>query len=579
MRRLGLGCAISLVVACRGGAVAPVVVTPTMAPGDATVASEAIGAPLMTRVAELSQQLREHGVRLGGVASRGFITHGTEVTTAFEVPAGGCLSVVSMASPGVHDLDAHLFDPNGSLVVEDVERDAHPTVQLCAAEARRVYHVIEAFDGEGAYLVAGFLSDSREGLDAVARAVGGHPGTAGSAGAGGSDLERRLNELRDGISHRGFVPTGDTQRGEFARPGAQRFPVPVTPDRCYTLAALGDGEVRDVDLSVLDASGDEIARDVRPERDGMVQLCPATAQTLSVEVRVRAGGGSVLLSTFAAEAAGVGGVNALWLGERMSWGASATPLAQAIEDTTRALTTAGFTRTGTFTRWTLSPAEAREESVMLEGGRCAVIAAVAGRGVGALRLEVFDAAGERLARGRPLGGASVAVLCPPARETVRAVAVPEAGNGEAALGVFLGSTVPTWVAGSDRAAVSEVYGEIVSAQAQGWQLVGAPERARIGGQSQRLREVDRAAGRCVRVTGSGGRGSPWIQLAVRDASGRRPWLQVREGSATVVRCGAAAEHLRAEVRTDPPGAPEGDGFVTVFERAEASEPQGDAPGR
>ena len=227
-----------------------------------SAASTARAAPaeaLVARAREIEQQARGAQVRLLGVVAHGFITHQAAVTTPVDVPENGCLALVALGSTGLRDLDAHLFDPAGALLVEDVETDPHPTVQLCTTAARRVYHVLDAYEGNGAYAVAAFVTD-RAGLAEVARVVGGQPGMAVGTGGERSEIERRMNELRDGIARRGFQPVGGPSRADFAAAGARRVPIPVTPDRCYTFAAVADGEVRDADLVVYDANGEAIAR-------------------------------------------------------------------------------------------------------------------------------------------------------------------------------------------------------------------------------------------------------------------------------------------------------------------------------
>ncbi|MEI8259824.1 MAG: hypothetical protein WCJ30_29555, partial [Deltaproteobacteria bacterium] len=335
------------------------------------------------------------------------------------------------------------------------------TQQICATDARRVYHVIETYvsdqsssEGHGAYAVAVFRSD-RRGLEVVARSIGGHPGTALSSSANATDAERRLIELRGGIARRGFQPNTDTIRAAFPAPGAVRYPFAVVPDRCYTYAALAEGSLSDVDVSVYDPDGEEIARDVRPERDAFVQICPAAAETLSVEVRARPGSGLVLLQSFSADAAQVGGANTLWLGERVAWRASATALPQSIDATRAALESAGFSHATPPASFPLAPGEARTQRVTVEAGRCTAIAAVIGRGLGRASLDVHAANGDFVARGTFQRAATIAVVCPSAREELQLHLHADVGTGDAAIMTAIDGTIPAWASGADRAAVSE----------------------------------------------------------------------------------------------------------------------------
>ncbi len=529
-------------------------------------------APLAQRFEQLSRTLAPQGVHYDGIVASGFITHGTNITTPIDVPANQCLSIIALASSSVHDLDAHLFGPDGDVVVEDIETDPHPTVQICATETRRVYHVIETYvsdqstsEGHGAYAVALFRSD-RPGLEAVARAIGGHPGTALSSSANASDSERRLMELREGIARRGFQPNTDTLRASFPAPGAVRYPFAVVPDRCYTYAALAEGSIADTDLSVYDPDGEEIARDVRPERDAFVQICPAAAETLQVEVRARPGSGIVLLQSFAADAAQVGGANTLWLGERVAWRASATPLPQSIDATRSALEAVGYSHASAPGSFALSPGEARTQRVSVEAGRCTAIAAVIGRGLGRASLDVHAANGDFVARGSFVNAATVAVVCPTAREELQLHLRADVGTGDAAIFTAVDGTVPAWAGGADRVAVSETLAGQLATVGAGWHAEGSPERLRVGARAVRSREVDLASGTCTRFAVSAGGGLPVVALAVRSASGNVMAQGGADGTAIVTRCVQTGEHVRLEITIDPPGPTEFDAFLTRYTR-------------
>ncbi len=564
---------------CQRAAPATLVPVSAASSGGAAPGASAPSPPLVARLREIEQQLGGGPVRLLGVVAHGYITHAAAVTTPVDVPANACLSLVALGSTGVRDLDAHLFDPSGDVLVEDVETDPHPTVQLCASTPRRVYHMLEAYEGNGAYLVAAFATD-RGGLNQIARVMGGHPATAPGAGGERSEIERRINELRDGIARRGFQPSGEPTRADYAAAGAVRVPLVVTPDRCYTVAAVADASVRDANLAVYDAQGELIARDERPAQDAVLQLCPAVSGPLSVEVRAVTGPGTVVLQAFSADAATLGGASALWLGERLAWGARAESLDATAPQVARDLTTMGYTPTGDANgrgaQQPLAPGETREVAVRAEAGRCTAVAAIAGRGVAGVRVEVFDARGDLTARGARHGAATVAVVCPTAAEELRAVVSAASGSGPVMVRTFQNAAPPAWVAGVDRVAVSEAMADAWARADGGWRAEGTPEKIRIGAGSRRVRDVDRASGECVRWTASAGRGLPWVSIALRGANGDRVAWSSGEGTAVVTRCGGAAERLQLEVRTDPAAGPEVDAVLSRAVRSE-SRAAADAP--
>jgi hypothetical protein len=143
------------------------------------------------------------------------------------------------------------------------------------------------------------------------------------------------------------------------------------------------------------------------------------------------------------------------------------------------------------------------------------------------------------------------------------------GQGEVIVRTFHSAAQPAWIADVDRVAVSESMAD-AWARAEGqWRADGTPEKVRVGAGARRVRDVERAAGQCVRWTAAAGRGLPWVSVVLRGAGGDRVAAGEGEGTAVVTRCGAAAERLQLEVRTDPPMAPETDAVLSRAVRPDA----------
>jgi hypothetical protein len=288
--------------------------------------------------------------------------------------------------------------------------------------------------------------------------------------------------------------------------------------------------------------------------------------TLAIEVRVASatGGGAVVLQAFAADAASLGGANALWLGERTTSGARAEALDQAAPQVLRTLATMGFTPTPEAPRpaETLGAGESRERELRAEAGRCTLVAAIGGRGLGGLRIELFTRDGDLVARGAQHGSAAVAAVCPSSAEPLRAVVSARTGTGAVLLRTLQNTAAPAWITDIDRVAVSETLADAWARADAGWQAEGTPEKLRVGAGARRVREINRAAGECVRYTASAGRGLPWVSLALRAASGDRVASTTAEGTAVITRCGDTAERLQLELRTDPSTSPEVDAVLS-----------------
>ncbi|MFO0561410.1 MAG: hypothetical protein U0269_25555 [Polyangiales bacterium] len=524
-------------------------------------------APLLAqRVEAIVRGAAPSGARFTRYVAAGFLTERQSVTHAIDVPRGTCVSIVAYASPAITDLDARVYDGDGELLVEDVEPDAHPTVQLCGDEARRVFHVAQAFEGEGAYAIAMFTGDRRA-MDAIARVVGGRPGTAISTRNEASSAERRTSELRASLQRRGFAPIGDAARVTFANNGAVNVPLSVSSDRCYTFAAIADEGGASADLRVFDSDDELLAFDTNAERDALVQLCPSTSGPLRLEVR-GAQAGAAVVSSFAADAASFGGSNTLWLGDRTSIAVSPAPLDARLASLRARWLSAGYVAPAAPTVHSFAAGESRETSLSLEPGRCSLVAAVAGRGVGRLNLSIFDDAGTQLARGPFFDGSATTVLCPPARERVLVRQRIEVGSGDVALVVAPSSNAASlpWASGADRTLVSEALSQ-PWAQDASWRASAPIERFRVAPGAARAREFDLSAGACTRVVVSVAPPFAGVSLTLRGPTGAEFARSSGQGTARITHCVVLPTHARLEVELDARADnAERDAIVQRFER-------------
>ena len=507
---------------------------------------------LRARVDELRASVATGSVRFDRVLSRGFLAPHGQVTTALDVAAGECVSVVAVGSGAIRDLDAHLFDPSGDLVVEDVEVDAHPTVQLCATAPRRIYHALEAFDGQGAYAVLLFKSD-RAGLDVVSRAMGGHPGAATGAAGGDAALERRVTTFRDGIARRGFQGYGDPRLVDLSGAGSVLLPLQVSPDRCYTVAAFGDDEGSSLSLRVLDGDLDEVASDLQGARDAALQFCPGAEGPLSVRVERRSGRGAVVLHAFSADAAGVGGEGALWLGVRRGVGdqQSVPQMSAAVSARMVAAQVVAPQAGPAVAPITLQPGEVRSQSVAVPAGHCVMAIAGGAPRVGRVRLEAVEESPAQVTEGLQRGTIAAVARCASSsamNTSLRVMAERGAGPVELRTSTF---AVPGWSRPTALAATSEALTMIALADA-GLRLTEAPRAVSWSTGGLATLSVDRAAGQCVRVGLASG-GDESITLTLRDGSGAVLAVEEGFGTAAVRRCGAAAERIGVEARRTTPG--------------------------
>ncbi len=423
MRALGLAIAIAL-VGC-GGSPPPIA-------GEQQPRQRAEGGPpgdpLTRELARIRGAMEREGLRYGPFEGRGFLGLRERNTFLLEIAPQTCATLVAFTSGGIGDLDATLYTPGGDVLAEDVQPDAHPTLQLCAgAELRRVYYSLAAFDGAGAYVYASFVGD-RASFGPAARVVGGRPGIAADS-VESTAREARLRELGSGAQRRGFTLAREAVPVPLATDQRVRVPMPVERGFCYTVAAFAQDPLRDADVRVLDEEGHEVARDVTQSPDASLQFCAQRAGDFAVEVHAAQGQGEAHLAIFKAPVASIGGTSGLWLGirhvERLARG--------TVREQSARLTHPAYGAARTLASGHLAQAEAIASDLTLAASRCTRIAALGGEGVGEVLLRVVGPDGVIAERIGMAGSVSARVCRGTSTQRVEVEMVVHGGGGDYAI--------------------------------------------------------------------------------------------------------------------------------------------------
>jgi hypothetical protein len=340
----------------------------------------------------IATQLESAGLKPGQEIFRGFLTAGARATHGLELPARSCVTLIAIASQGVHDMDAALYSPDGDLLAVDSQPDAHPTIQVCTGdEPHTLYYALQVYEGAGSFLMAGFLGQQST-LEAAAKLLGARPAVA-RLGHAEPDGPGRVSAFRDGLQRRGFQPVQPPLRVPLTQDQTIRVALRVEPGQCYTAAGFALDGISNVDLRVLDEEGSEVARDASEEQDAGAQFCAERRAEYATELHSVAGTGTALLLLFHVDAASIGGQSGLWLGERPLTPAATAPLPETVEQVARRASQDGFKLARTLRTGQLGPGEVIAQPISLHAQRCARIEAIGGPGLGRIGLVAASAAG------------------------------------------------------------------------------------------------------------------------------------------------------------------------------------------
>jgi hypothetical protein len=355
---------------------------------------------------EMAARLAGEGYERGSERLGGFLPPSAHESLRVAIPARRCAVFAGRASAGMHDLDAALYLPDGTLLAEDEGADAEPLVTYCADEVVPVaYLVLRAFRGAGAYAVSQWSRPVRFG-DPVMSPDELHDGS--------------LREISVALARRGFRPDGPVREVHPHESDALIVPLSVQPFSCYTvLASTAEGAVS---MRLLDGEAHEVASGAAEPRVSAVQRCAGeSAADWSVELR-GLGARSVRLWVFSARERDIGGERALWLGEP---GASQLAYASAPTAAARHVTLP------------VSQGQVVERVVAAQtaGRACYVLQASLMAGLSRASVRVEDTGGAQLAEGQILPAGTALRYC--AAGPVTAVLTGVQGYGALSLDVAL----------------------------------------------------------------------------------------------------------------------------------------------
>jgi hypothetical protein len=450
----------------------------------------------------IGNQLRSAGIEASRESFRGFLTTGARTTSKFNVPANTCATLIAIASRAVHDMDAALYSPEGDLLAVDSQPDAHPTMQVCTgAEPRALYYALQVYEGAGTFVVAMFLGEQAT-LERAAKLLGARP-TLARLGNAETDGPGRVAAFREGLQRRGFEPLHAPMRMQLARDQDIRVALRVKPGQCYTAAGFALEGLRDVDLRVLDDEGGEVARDESREEDASAQFCASRRAEYAAELRGVDGAGTALLMVFEAEAASIGGLSGLWLGERPLARAATVPLDEALAAAARRSTDDGFKPGRALLTGRLGPGEVIAQPFALAAQRCARIHAVGGPGVRKLSLIAKDTAGQTLASAEGRADTTYVHVCSATARELELQLHAAAGAGAFTLAAYEAPLASVSPAGADERVGAALQQAVSQARDAGYKPLetfeAGPKRLALGRVEPLSLELAPGEARCVRA--------------------------------------------------------------------------------
>ncbi|AKF05588.1 hypothetical protein [Sandaracinus amylolyticus] len=119
-----------------------------------------------------------------------------------------------------------------------------------------------------------------------------------SCGGGSTQIDPRFVTVHNTMAAMGLVQSGEISQGSLSEGAETTIRMPMRAGDCYTVVALAQEGVRDLDVVVRDASGNELGRDRTQDPQAAAQVCPPYAGEFEVVVRMVRGSGTWIASAW-----------------------------------------------------------------------------------------------------------------------------------------------------------------------------------------------------------------------------------------------------------------------------------------
>ncbi len=255
----------------------------------------AIDADTQGRIAALDSQLgAERYTRVGDPQGLQ-LSERDERLFQLSLEAGRCYAFASLGGPGTTDTDVYLVDGNGHWLEADSSANRDGLVRFCSPTSDQYTLQVRLLHGAGSVFTAAYVQAPAGPAGPTTAPI--DPVIAGVSTAG-AGLDENFALLDSDMHARGYESFGAPQHATLAEGGTQEYEVDLEGDKCYAILAVGDSGVRNMDLTLLDASGHEVDRDDAGDARPTVRVCPTATGHFRMRVRMMSGMGTYVYAPY-----------------------------------------------------------------------------------------------------------------------------------------------------------------------------------------------------------------------------------------------------------------------------------------
>jgi hypothetical protein len=250
---------------------------------------------------------RDQGARPSGSPVVDFLLTGDRRTYSYRLPQDGCLGFLAVGHRQVQHLGLAIYAPSGRVLVHDQARAAHAYARFCGQGGRSFEIEVRMLEGEGeVHLMPLWNAPPQlaalEPIMASCMHTGDPRPELIDVGPEplGPPIDVELSAVSKRLGALGYKLEGGLLFGGLPERRREVRRVSLDSGQCYALAAIGDGDVEDIDLRLLAVadSASLVAADVTRRRDAVVKVCPEQTGTYVLDVRMYRGSGNYVVQSF-----------------------------------------------------------------------------------------------------------------------------------------------------------------------------------------------------------------------------------------------------------------------------------------
>lgn len=242
------------------------------------------------RLGALDQQLSTQGFSRVGEPAGLVLTTREPREFQLSLQRGQCYVFAALGGQGAIETDIALNDSAGNPLEVGRGRDRDAQLRFCAQATGTHTLAVRMAEGQGPLFAVGYVQGGGQ-------APSTQPVMASTSTAG-AGLQENFALLDADMRARGYESYGDQTTGQLAQGGTRNFEIQLEGGRCYAILAVGDAGVRDLDLHLLDPSGNEVDRDIAQDPRPTVRVCPERSGRFQMQVEMTAGAGGYVYAPY-----------------------------------------------------------------------------------------------------------------------------------------------------------------------------------------------------------------------------------------------------------------------------------------